>query len=766
MRHFLRFIRILTVLGLFTGLAGAQPAPFTCIAYATSNPALRGESYTEQTGDIVIPCTGGTAIAPGSLLPSVNFTIFYNTTVTSRLTPPTGNFNFSEALLLIDEPGSGQPGFGESLPQVLCTTPLTGCPAFVGAVPGPTFGQAVSSGTTPAPNVYQGVVAGNSVTFFGVPVLTPTATGQRVFRITNVLVDATPLTGNSPLQANPVQATIAISGAAQFPIANPSPIVGYVSAGLTATASAATQLPQCSSQTRTSVNLLQFSENFDTSFKTRVFAQTNTSYAGQINNPVQNIPGDIYNSESGFVFPIGTQSAGLADFGTRLKATFNNIPAGVRIYVSTSNVLNEVTPVTAPAVVGGFGGNSFSGLNQPYVGYAQLINGEATSDDNSVPAVPPTNTGPGTGGTVPVIELPVLSGHATAVWEVVNTNPNIPEDFKFAVYATYVANPGQNTPTPGTATVNLSYAPNTNSGMAADASVPLPRFTPDPNPASAVFTMNSCGSASITVDTAPSGRAIAVDGTSYTAPQTFNWLVGTNHTLNASTPQGGPPGTRYVFANWSQGGAMAQTITVPSSASSYIANFDTEYQLTSNVNPAAGGSITAGGWFGAGTVQSIGASANAGYQFAGFSGDLTGLTSPQNLTMNAPRNVVANFSALAPILNGSISSRSGAAATRQWMLTLTNSGLGAATGARITGLALTQTGGVACSASPVIVDPVPPPSPSNPLLVGNVAASSSGSAGVTLNFGGCAPSARFKVVIGFAADGGYSGSTTLNNQFY
>ena len=524
------------------------------------------------------------------------------------------------------------------------------------------------------------------------------------------------------------------------------------------------QLSQCSSQTKTSVNLLQFSENFGTAFKTRVLAQTNTVYAGQINNPIQNIPGAIYNSESGFVFPIGNQVAGLADFGTRLKATFNNIPAGVRIYVSTSNVLNDATPAPIPAVVGGSAGN-FS-VSNPYVGYAQLINGEATSDDNQFPAVPPTNTGPGTSGTVPVIELPVMSGHATAVWEVVNTNPNTLEAFKFAVYATYVANPAQNTPTPGTATVNLSFAPNANSGVAADASVPLPRFILDPNPASAIFSMNSCGNPSITVDTAPTGLAITVDGTPYTAPQQFTWLAGSNHTLSTSTPQAGTPGTRYVFANWSQGGNITQNITVTSSTT-YIANFTTEYLLTTSVSPAAGGSITPGGWISANNlIFAILATANAGYQFAGFSGDLTSTANPHSLLMDGPKNVVANFSALTPLLNGSISSRAGDAAVRQWTLTLTNSGLGAATGARITGVALTQAGGVACSSSPVIVNPVPPPSPANPLLVGNVGTSSSGSARVTLNFGGCAPSARFKVVISFAADGGYSGSTTLNNQFY
>ena len=91
MRNSLRFIRILTVLGLFTGLAGAQAAPFTCVSNVTVTPALRGEGYTERTGDIAIQCAGGTAIAPGSAIPAVNITIFYNTTVTSRLMPQAGS---------------------------------------------------------------------------------------------------------------------------------------------------------------------------------------------------------------------------------------------------------------------------------------------------------------------------------------------------------------------------------------------------------------------------------------------------------------------------------------------------------------------------------------------------------------------------------------------------------------------------------------------------------------------------------------------------
>ena len=54
--------------------------------------------------------------------------------MTSRLLPmlpPTPPTPRNEALLLIDEPGSGLPGFGPSLQQVLCTTPLLGCAATV-----------------------------------------------------------------------------------------------------------------------------------------------------------------------------------------------------------------------------------------------------------------------------------------------------------------------------------------------------------------------------------------------------------------------------------------------------------------------------------------------------------------------------------------------------------------------------------------------------------------------------------------------------------
>jgi len=460
--------------------------------------AVAGEGFTEQTGDIVITCTGGTVITPGNNIPLVNIVVFYNTTVTSRLMP-TGSTtiqssnNTSEALLLVDEPGSGLGGAGTLLGQKLCTTPLTGCAATVGGT-----GAAIDPTTgTFAPNVYQGVVSGNTVTFFGVPALPPTTTGNRVYRITNVRVNATPLAGGSASGGSPVQASISTNGATSLAITNSTPNVGFVLAGLSASASGATGFNQCSSQTKSSTNTLTFTEGFGTAFKTRVQATANTLYNGQINNPAQNIPGQIYNSESNFVYGAIQSStnggyAGLADFGTRLKATFNNIPAGARIFVSTSNVNNNAFPVTV-AVPGGSAGNASAAAG--YVGYALLVTNENASDGTTagsgfLPTITATDNGPNN-GNVPIAEVPITNGTGTAVWEVINTNPNTIESFKFGVYTTYSANVAQNSPLPGTSTVNLSFAPTATSGVAS-STLSIPRFASDSSAARSIFTISIC----------------------------------------------------------------------------------------------------------------------------------------------------------------------------------------------------------------------------------------------------------------------------------
>jgi len=56
------------------------------------------------------------------------------------------------------------------------------------------------------------------------------------------------------------------------------------------------------------------------------------------------------------------------------------------------------------------------------------------------------------------------------------------------------------------------------------------------------------------ITSAPVGRSLTVDGGGCTAPCTFQWTPGTNHTIATTTPQSGGTGTQYVFASWSAGG--------------------------------------------------------------------------------------------------------------------------------------------------------------------------------------------------------------------
>ena len=109
-------------------------------------------------------------------------------------------------------------------------------------------------------------------------------------------------------------------------------------------------------------------------------------------------------------------------------------------------------------------------------------------------------------------------------------------------------------------------------------------YTPDaasyptysPAAGQGLVTLTAPTGVAVTVTTTPSELGITVDGTSYTAPQTFTWNAGDTHTLGTTTPQAyGPPslGIQEVFASWSDGGALSHTITVPSAATTYTASF-------------------------------------------------------------------------------------------------------------------------------------------------------------------------------------------------
>ncbi|MBS1858167.1 MAG: hypothetical protein JST11_22540 [Acidobacteria bacterium] len=613
----------------------------TCSTNVTVTPTLRGEGFTEQTGDITLVCTGGPIMQVGAVVPTVNIQISLNTAITSRLLPISNvSGATSEALLLIDEPGSGLTSatgsgntFGPNAPINICpypTNPLgvssvpssSNCLEYVSSLvagpnaPNPGAVVLVSTNTaqgttatTPGYNGFQGVVSGNTVTFFGVPVLPPVTAGySRVFRVTNIRANATTLSGASASGPAQVVASISITGATSLLINNPTPIVGFVQNGLTASASSMKNLNQCSSYTRYAVNTLTYSELFPTAFKTRVAAASTASYSGQINNPVQNIPGQIYYSESNFVqtVPNGLV-AGLANYGTRLQAAFSGIPTGVRLFVSTNNVLNDALGFS---VIGGNPGGSAGNVGT--TSYVQLVTSSTVDDGNAsggfFPAFTSTDSA-STGGT-PITEIPVAAdGTASAVWEVMNTNPNALDSFKVSVYTTYTSNVAQNLPATNTSpAVTMSFAPVYSGGSAAAASssLPIPRFSPGSIAQANIFKINICRTILLypyITNQAGYDTGVAISNTSMdpfgTGNQAgtcgLNWYQGTNNPAVTTTPviaagttwanlasilvpgfgSGGPSGAGYMIAvcnfQYAHGFAVVQDLGGRNFGMSYLA---------------------------------------------------------------------------------------------------------------------------------------------------------------------------------------------------
>jgi hypothetical protein len=512
MVSFRRSILALAGLALFTGLASAQVntpgggsngGTLSCAVLNTGNPTqVRAEGYAELLGDIVISCTGGNA---GVGIQLANITVALNNTiVTSRVFSGTGGL--SEALLLIDEPGAGSVvGTGGLNPQLVCGSTQGAGPGGCATVPGTLangyVGAVLASNTATAPTVFQGIVSGNQVIFNGIPILAPVTAGlARVFRITNLRGNANQFAGQAGnFQGQiPILASVSISSGPL--LSNPVQTVGFLFQGLSTSVRNAvndgsgtsiTNLAQCGTAGLTRGATLRFSEGFAAAFKTRV--ATTANYSGALTNTagpvgssviVQNTPAQILpGSESGFVLPIGSNTAGLADFGTRLKATFNNVPTGVNIFVSTTNFTGANTPIDGASAPQNLPAN----ITNRTIAALVLSETSQAGAGGFLPLVAATNNSQGLSVFGP---LPVdANGTATAVWEVLATNATSSENVEFGVWYSYSGNPAQNTPpTTPAGTVSMSFAPTYSS---ATSSSLIPRFVP-PSTSSTLITVALC----------------------------------------------------------------------------------------------------------------------------------------------------------------------------------------------------------------------------------------------------------------------------------
>ena len=140
----------------------------------------------------------------------------------------------------------------------------------------------------------------------------------------------------------------------------------------------------------------------------------------------------------------------------------------------------------------------------------------------------------------------------------------------------------------------------------------------------------------------------------------------TNGTYDYGTVVGltATPAAGYQFDGWSGdvSGATASVNVTMDADKTVTATFSLiEYTLTIvetngtiNVNPTPSNVINNSGTFADGTVVSLTAVPDSGYQFDGWSGDATGTTNPLSITMDADKTVTAIFSQIQRTLNVTI----------------------------------------------------------------------------------------------------------------
>jgi uncharacterized repeat protein (TIGR02543 family) len=159
-----------------------------------------------------------------------------------------------------------------------------------------------------------------------------------------------------------------------------------------------------------------------------------------------------------------------------------------------------------------------------------------------------------------------------------------------------------------------------------------------PQTVSATFVQAS----TISFQSSPPGLPIVLDGGS---PQTTPFsapLTAGSHTISVAASIPGVTGTQYVFNSWADNNTNAsRTIVVGGGgASSYSANFTTQYQLTTAASPTAGGAVTPStGFFNAGATVTVTAAPSAGYAFGAWSSNVTSGA----VSMTGPQTVTATF---------------------------------------------------------------------------------------------------------------------------
>jgi hypothetical protein len=263
------------------------------------------------------------------------------------------------------------------------------------------------------------------------------------------------------------------------------------------------------------------------------------------------VPGAVLPTavETGFYSPTITGIAGLADFGTRLKVAFANVPTGAHVYVPILLTTGSGTGLTSNlGSASAFSSIVTNPLLAGYNGHLTLM--LVTSESGSFTAASAGSFGTG------LSEVSITAGSGQAVYEVVTEDPSSAESAVLPVTVAYVANPGAGSPAIGpVATASASFAPISNDFVAEPNTVPVPRFV-NSSTANNLFSVIACATHLLypfVTNQAGYETGIAIANTSQdpygTSTQTGTCVVtpfGAPTSSAFTTPAAVDPGTVYV----------------------------------------------------------------------------------------------------------------------------------------------------------------------------------------------------------------------------
>jgi hypothetical protein len=464
MADFRKWFIVLAVMAVTAASAFAQ-GQFICATSPAVPATLRGGGLTEEVGDVVMNCSGGSgAPASGSfqvLMPGSAVTNRIGALVPGKGYP-------TNAALTVEDATTGVPFYtvqGYLQPTVPVDTPA-------------------SRNVLSFPNV-----------------VIPTGSNSTV-RIANIRVAAPVVT--STAVATSVFEIISTSPANIIPITNSTQQVGVVFPGLQfgLTDCSGGGAPGLSFQQCTDLNIsdgnptsaltfgVRFTEGFSTAFK--ILAPTATAGGGNAE-----FTGRTYIDTT--TLNAFADVAGTGDHATRLIFTLTNVPAGVTVRV-TDRELGSTASVTTGSSVGA------TAINVPGANSDGSGGTKGQTAGGGVPTCPGYITGSNPAGTVvsnngtasPTSTVHFVTASSSgstvfAVWEV--TDQTLQTDsLVFGVQVSFVSNPGAGSPaltgtTPPAPAGN--FAPQSTVNY-ADATSPIPRFATQPIPATPTLSVVPC----------------------------------------------------------------------------------------------------------------------------------------------------------------------------------------------------------------------------------------------------------------------------------